>query len=91
MIKEKKYKIVALTMFYVLTIVLFLWRIVWLFFYVPSQANLSPVVVLEPAVLKLAIGVVQIWICIELTVKLNLSTRLYDHENRSKFLGGDYR
>ena len=75
LIKQRKYRAVPLTMIYVLTVLLCCLRITLLYFFVELYS--SGTVASQTAFLKLAIGWVQIWMLIELSLKLRLIIKLY--------------
>ena len=73
LIKQGKWHVISLSMFYALTIVCLSWRIFINIFTIPLSNWVIVSATLYPAVLKICIGIVQVAVIIEITVRVKES------------------
>ena len=76
LMKQERYKVIPLTAFYMITTLLCIFRIFSVIYVLEWWINMNIVGLLGPAILKLASGVIQVWITIELTMKIHLSIKV---------------
>ena len=73
-IKQGKYRNQPLLMFYILSIILIIFRFyffIWYFCFTLNKDNTLPII--APPLVKCMLGLEQTWIMIELSVKINMS------------------
>lgn len=74
MLQQKKYKILPMVCFYVVTFGLVVLRLCWTFLYFRAEMSQRPYLFILPCTFKLALGLEQSWIIIELTIRFHLTS-----------------